>query len=50
MTSKKIPVCDGKGVVLGYVAAHATSTGAAKIAGGPCEYSLRFGFHAWVRK
>jgi len=50
MTNKPIPVCDKQGNVLGHVATSATSVGASKIAGGPCEYSLRFGFHAWVRK
>ena len=50
MINKTIPVCDKHGNVLGHVSQSATSVGAAKIAGSACEYSLRFGFHAWVRK
>lgn len=45
-----VPVLDRAGNKLGEVAANATSTGASKIAGGPCEFSRRYGFWAWVQK
>lgn len=46
----KVPVYSRDGRLLGHVSSSATSIGASKIAGGPCEMCRRHGVLSWVAK
>ena len=51
MTRKEsVPVYTEDGKLLGYVSKQATSIGASKVAGCPCEYVRKFGRYAWIAK
>ena len=47
---KMVPVVTEKGEKLGEVKPVTTSVGASKVAGGPVEFSRRFGYWAWIKK
>ena len=48
--TKTVSVLTKDGKLIGKVSSRATSVGASKIAGGPVEWSYRFGYSAWVMK
>ena len=45
-----VPVYTKDGKLLGYVSEQATSIGASKLAGCPCEYAHKLGRYAWIAK
>jgi len=45
-----VPVFGTAGQILGHVSRSASSISAAKIAGGPVQFSRRFGVYGWVAK
>jgi hypothetical protein len=49
MTRRQVPVLDRDRKLLGYVSQSATSVAASKIAGGPVQFSRRFGDYALVK-
>lgn len=46
----RVQVQDERGIVLGDVASNATSIGASKIAGRPCQFAQRNGKWVWAAK
>ena len=50
MTKRRIPVLDKNGKQIGDVSVQATSVGASKIAGAPCQLACRLGVWVWIAK